>query len=447
MKGREFAVPSDFTNKLLVLWLYGMVASYFYCLPVFQASHVTVTDVRAYDIVFMIGLPLLLPNTAGLALTIREYPWIRSYFYFCAWAAVSLVFTFLLGGLGRGIIAVGRLARFVMYGVVHAAILAFVRDKRTLRRMGALFFLLIVLEAAISFLQTQRVIGQLWPGYWISNYEDLPVGTLGLHHLHMGSVSVMGIALGLALVNSSRNPLVLLLIPFCIVLCVIAIFSVSSRSGYIGAGIVVLVYALFVLESSRFGLRLRRLSRTLALILGVLFLFWVGREELVSNIVTTWERSVLSRYEYGGWVALSPRRVDIWLQVLDVAVKQPWILLTGTGIQNAVYALSSVGNAAHNNYLHVLVETGFFGLYLYLTMIWQIWKRIYEVNIETKDTGEEWLSLGFLLSFLAILVMNFFNENFYMQYSLFSFTGQLMALGALAMHPAWDRADKGAKKG
>jgi len=420
-------------HRLKLLWLYAMIASYFYCPPIGRLAHVELTDLRIYDIVFIIGLFLfIMPNLQTIICTIRSHNWLRAYFQFASWAAVTLTLVVILAGMAQAIIAAGRLARFIAYGFVHAALLTFVSDTSILKKMTRFFYILIAIQGFISFLQTRGIIPTLWPEYWLY-YGELPVGTLGPHHLHMGSIAIIGIALGLALLHLPGELLIRVIIMSSIGTLIYSIFNVESRSGYFGLGVIAFTYVLLVFRPRTFR---SRLIGIFLITLGLFAFFYWGREEVITPIKQKWEIGVWSRYQQGGLAELSPSRVNIWIQALKSLFYQPWILLTGVGIQNAIYAIR-IGNAAHNNYLHVLIEMGLPGLYLYLKMLSSMQKRIWQILHETNDPFGQNLALGFQIGFITILFLNLFNENFYMQYALFSFTGQLMALSAMAMHPAW----------
>jgi len=416
-----------------------MVASYFYVIPVTQISHVATTDFRLYDMVFIFGLIFLLPHFGQLRANIRSHKWLSRYMFFSLWCVVTVVFNLFLLGYSQAFIAAGRLGRFMAYGLVAAAILTFITKKEDLEKLVRFFFLLIALQALLSTLQSLGLVKQLWPDYWLQaggqagGYEDLPVGTLGLHHLHPGTLIVLGTSLGLGLLRYEKRLGVRLFITVSVVLMLYTSFIVVSRSAWLGLAIVVALFFLSLVKDPKKG---AMLGAVFWLIVVIACLIWLGGEGVQENISDSWNKGFEDKVEADGLTNLSPSRVAMWLDFPNVVMKHPWILIQGAGIQNAGRVLN-IGVAMHNNYLHVIVETGIIGFYLYVTMLLAIWRQSSLVVQAAEPGMGQAVIRGFRGAFAALLVLNFFNENFYMQYSSFSLTGQIMAFAALSLHPLW----------
>jgi hypothetical protein len=430
-------------SRFPVWWVYFMMASYFYCLPLMRIAHVTVTDVRLYDVMFLFGFVLvLLPHSYEILTTIRNNSWLRAYILFSAWCALSLIVTQVLAGGDQAFIAAGRLTRFIGYGLVAAGIVTFVKEKEDLQRLAWLFFILIAIQAYISFLQSFGYIGQLWPSYWVKNYEDIPTGTLSLHHLQMSTLCILGASLGLFLLGSKLNSFARWFIASSVCMMAYATFLVTSRSGWLGLGMVVCLFSLQTLR------RRQTFSTHIVifwLVVAIIGFLWLGREPIIEMMGNSWQRGYESKVETGGLTNLSVTRMDLLLDFPRVVSENSWVLLSGTGIENAVSVLR-YSNAMHNNYLNVIIETGLIGFLLYLNMLFLIWRRSVQVIERTNSAFGRTIALGFQVGFLALLTLNLFNEAFYMQYCVFSLTGQIMAFAAIALHPLWLNSTKDNKK-
>jgi hypothetical protein len=413
-------------------WLYLMVGSYFYCLPLARIHHVEATDFRLYDLMLFIGLLVfILPFYSYILETIRINKWISAYFLFTIWCLVSITVTMAMGGTDIAFVALARLSRFVAYGLVAAAIMTFISDEKELRRLCSFFFILIAISAFLSTLQSFGLVKQLWPQYWLY-YGNLPVGTLSPHHLHPGTVAVMGFALAIGyllyLKSFSR-----LLISFSLAVMVYATFILVSRSGWLGLIIVLGSTVFFMLrkiEIVKIGFLIFWVA------LGGASLIYMGGEKIVDNVQTDWQRGFEGRYKSGGAENLSQTRIALYLDLPNVIIENPWILITGTGIGNSIRVLRK-GAAMHNNYFQVLIETGVLGLYFYVSILILIWRQISIVASNVKSQFGKAFIFAFRNFFLALLFLNLFNETFYLQYSTFSLTGQIMAFAALSLHPVW----------
>jgi len=419
-----------------VMWVYLVIASYFYVLPLGRITTVDVTDFRAYDLMIMLGfLLVILPNLSAIGQAISTSPWLRAYMLFCAWAFLTLAMVIVTKGLGTTIIATARWGRFLAYGLVHATILVVVNERKQLVNLTWLFFLLAAFEGLLSTLQSLGIVPQLWPDYWLVVYGSRPVGTLGPHHLHAGTVSVMGASLGIALIRHYKWTFLRAGIALAIAPMVYTSFALGSRSGWFGLAAVVIYFVIFSRQ------KLRAFFPLIFIALGILAFVQLAGEQVSVIALESVNYRVVTEYQASGIEGLGSGRVDIWAVTFTVIWRKPWVLLTGTGIQNINIALP-FGGAMHNNYLQALIETGIIGLILYIRMLYFMWKRSKAVEGDSDSAFGRDLAAGFQAAFFAILLLNLFNENFYMQYSSFSLSGQIMVYAALALHPFWTEQRK-----
>jgi O-antigen ligase len=425
-------------DRVAVTWLYLMLASYFYVVPVGTLSITGPTDLRLYDVLFLAGgLFVLLPNLGKLNAAGRTQRWSRPYFLLALWVALTLAQTLSSKGLMFAGIAAGRIMRFTAYGTAALAVIALVQKRTTLYRMLGLFYILIAAEGVLSTLQSLGIVPYLFPERWATQYTAMPVGTLGPHHLQMGVVAVMAISVGIGLLQTDARRIAKLFVALGIGPLIYATFAVESRSGWLGLVVLSLYVALELLKIRRLG---RLVVVGLLVVFGIVFFLRVGGSGVERRAHTSFRVNFTERVETGGVSNVSPGRGLINADILNDIVRHPRTLLIGAGAQNAVTVLS-YGSAAHNNYLQVLIEAGLPGFFLYLWLLASIWRGSSGVKRRGLTDQARGIAFGFRGAFLVVLVLNLFNEAFWMQYATFSLTGQIMFLTAIALHPAWTQDD------
>jgi O-antigen ligase len=399
----------------------------FIAIPVTKVHHVLPTDLRIYDIVFGLGFfVVLVPRAKKLASGVVSVPWLKAYFWFCGIALASVAVVFVTSGPTLAVISIGRLARFVAFGIVASAVVVFVRQESTARRLQSLFLTCATAEAGLSTLQSFDVVPQLWPKYWLY-FGDVPCGTLSPHHLHPGMVYILGVALSLAMLITDNPLRVKVLSGAAIPVLILGTFAVRSRTAWAALAVVV---ALVIVKFPY-----RRISRAVTgmvwLAVGLVVVSTLTGQIGEQIVTSSWESGVAGKIRHGGVQNLSITRVQLVLDLPNVIKRQPWILLSGTGIQNAGSALR-YGNAMHNGFLHSLVETGIFGFFLYLLVFFRIHQML---RISEKLARTPWCraaSLGGFFAFGAVVVSNLANETLYMQYSMMSLIGQILLVFSLA---------------
>jgi O-antigen ligase len=418
-------------NGIAVALIYLISISYFYVLPLTRISTVATTDFRAYDLLIaMAGFLVILPRLKEITRAISRYPWIKHYMLFCCWAFLTLWIVYLYRGLALTVIATARWSRFLAFGLVHSAILVLIKERKHLVRLTWIFLLLSFVEAMLTTFQSLGLLPQLWPGYWVAVYGDIPVGTLGLHHIHAGTIAVLGVSLGIAFLRHYKSLLLRLFLSVSMAAMIYSTFAVESRSGWLGLAVVIAYFGL-VAKGKRISL-----IALLAIVFGVWVFVQLSGERVSVVAEEVIDRRLITIYQSGGLVGLDQERIRLWQDAVTGIINKPWFFITGAGLQNSSIILR-VGGAVHNNYLHVLLETGIIGLILYVRMLFFTFKRSKTVERNTNSMFGRNLATGFQSGFIAILILNLFNENFYMQYSSFSLTGQILVYAALALHPLW----------
>ena len=137
-------------------------------------------------------------------------------------------------------------------------------------------------------------------------------------------------------------------------------------------------------------------------------------------------------------------RVQGWIEMLEWFFRHPlsWFTGIGTGNWKAVIQPEIDFNAAHNNYIHFLIEGGFGGLVLFLIAIVMALKQSYQISKYPVPEISRWGQAMFTaISFWAISALS--QENFPPSSgfgSLLSFNLFLLAITAWAKQYIDERA-------
>lgn len=420
------------TRPFITLWVYLMVTSYFVVVPLGQLTTIAATDFRLYDLMFIIGfIFIILPNLKQILKTIRQNIWIKSYLKLTLWLSLGLIIVLILKDVNTAIIGAARVIRFAFHGFVAGVIVTFVPEKKTLYSLIWLFFILSVIQAVLSLLQFNGVLPTFFPSRW-DYYGKMPTGTLGPHHLHMGMICAISVCLGVSLAFIHRSIFTRIAIAISLGVLTFATFAVESRTGTVGI-LIGIIYLFFrLLRKFSFDL----IFMVIIIIIGIFFFYRNLDPSATFQIQDILKNKIVNPVETEGIGGMSTARYALAKDMPRVISENPWVLITGTGTQNAAIVLK-YGSALHNNYLHVLVEAGLFGLFLYLKMLFNIWKQSDHIYKFAKSDKGKIVNIGFIAAFIVILVSNFYNEAFYLQYASFSLSGQIMSLAALCLHPAW----------
>ena len=200
---------------------------------------------------------------------------------------------------------------------------------------------------------------------------------------------------------SSKNKILKLILSVCILLTLFSIFTISARASFISLLIVLisLVYFLFTNKRSIFEYLLLITSSALSLILNIFFTSRNSKDFLSrASSISLSEKSSNGRFE-------------LWRNAIDFISDNFFI---GTGIGNWKIAslpywkdkLSdyTVPYHAHNDFLEVFAELGFFGFILYLLIFLHTFRNCYK-HIRNKRPYAVFITA----SFFTFFIDSFFN--------------------------------------
>lgn len=408
--------------------LAGLITSYFYVLPLGRYAVAGIyTDYRLFDFAFLFFIIIVglnyLPQLRALGQDRSSFFTVTVVFLWLLW--MSLTLTFFLGGSSSLLPALIRAFRFSAYLLTAGFVVVIVNSAYRYRFLLGVIYLNIVVQALLAFAQGIGQLDSFWPDYWLRQYGVWPVGTLSPHHLHVGIVMLLGVALTLVFVRQPIGmPLRVLLIGLLGIMCAVIVMA-GIRTAMVG--LVGLAVADFL------GHKGRSLGYWVVVTLALVIMFRLSGTAVQSAVQSTFDRVVADRYNQLGLEGIMLDRVKVYSNFPDAIRAYPWILLIGTGFQNSTAYIGAAG--AHNNYLHVLFELGLVGLAIYMRFLFRVLSNLRSVAHKMEKTFEGAMALGMWGAFIAIMITMLMGETLWAQYSQFTLTGQIMALMALAISP------------
>jgi O-antigen ligase len=416
-----------------VTWLCILITSYFYCLPLGRCSFAGYqSDFRIFDFAIVL---FWLANWNYLSARIRI---IHRFHRFCTYyvkmvaivVVLSLIFTMIFREyyLGPAFI---RLFRFVAYLATLVACVAIVDSRQKFRTLLGVFYINILVQAILAFLQGIGVIEHLWPLYWREMYgfHDAPVATLSPHHKHISLVMLMGVCLSMALVQVNRSVLWKMLFAVAGIVMLIIPLLAGTRTFLLGIAGVCL--GLVWVTRARF------VSVALFLCLGYLLLFGYFddsiREATFERISEQYETRILREYNRGGITELASDRAVIYQSVAKAILSHPYLLVTGSGFQAAAEFI--YGTGAHNNFLQFLVETGLIGLFFFVAFLYTALRNLNWARRVGRYRTERVFAEFVLIGFIGLILTMLVGETFYSQPAMFTLAGQIMIFLSLGVAP------------
>ena len=399
-----------------------LIASYFYCLPLGRYTVLGFqTDYRIYDYMIFATMVALAPRMIPYLKVLyrRRILYFRPLLLLILLVWASMFFTFLFGGAKAFFPAIIRAYRFSAFLLTAGAIWFVIRNKWQWLLAFRFFYFLIAAEALIAFFQGIHLLPGFWPTYWQAAYRGgYPVATLSPHHKHIGVVMLMGTGLSLYLFQQASfwwwKSLYLFILALTLT---VPIFS-GSRTALLGLLGLLLGYAI--------GYRARGVYLWGVTAASFAFLFFAFKGYIRDPLEMRIQERLIIPIEKAGTAGLYEERTHIYFRDIPRGLmKAPWVLLTGTGFQNFATFFGATG--AHNNYLHVWMELGIVGFFVYLAMLYRIHKNL-RALWRHPDRPVRAMAKHIWAVFLGILFTMMVGESFWGQYSMFTLSGQIMTL-------------------
>lgn len=415
------------------LMLLVLITSTFYVVPLGRFEYFG-TSFRLFDFVFAFFFVFVAiwdwQRVIDVVKQNKKIFWWSSILLLMVWG--SLIFTILTGSASRFLPALIRSIRFSAYFFTGAFVVAFVDSLSKFRWALNIFYINIIVQAALSTAQKIGLIGTFWPTIYTMSYGTLPVGTLSAHHKHIGVVMLLGVGISLTFIRANKGVIRKLFAIIFMGLMIAATVFAISRTAWLGmAGLAAAYFFVYKERSLGIGILV-----VIGLILSLLILQWSGID-FISLLEEDVSMVVFDPYEREGIVGITGDRLKVYDNFPDAVAKAPWILLTGSGFQNAQTFIRSAG--AHNNYFQVLFELGIFGFIVYLGLLQQILKELLQAGIKLENKLQQTLAKDTFAVFIGILLTLFVGETFWGQPSMQTLTAQIMILVGLAVSPMYQQ--------
>lgn len=255
---------------------------------------------------------------------------------------------------------------------------------------------LLLIMMGLSVLVVNRSYYATLSGRDLSHFSYLvrdagPLGYAGVNGLAAFEAMLVSLLLGIVVFTRQVTAKVgiLLIIATC---CYCLLFS-FSRGGYVGILVGMIAVGMFK-------------SRWLLAVVAVLVIGWqtllpVSVQERIA--MTTGDAAEGQTFD-----SSAEERINLWEDAMVLFKQNP---ITGTGFET-YESMGRLGYAdTHNYYLKVLAETGVIGFFLFLVLLWKLFRSGVSLFFITDDPFWRGLSLGFIALLASTVVLNLFGDR------------------------------------
>jgi hypothetical protein len=313
----------------------------------------------------------------------------------------------------------------------------------------AIFLASWALASNLNVEALRRVIIRVWIASVIVDlvalYQGVVEGStrvssiLEPHHAHLGNYTALALMFAAMVVVIGRSTGTRLLATVSVVAAMGAMIMSANRANILGTGVGLLLFGL---------LRGWRGMLAVAAIVCAVVVIQPFSEALVSRAATTVDEKTPVAIQSGMETKVDPSSVDrilVWVGVLTRLQAESFgELLAGVGPGNFEFAMrpfltlhqiyvrvpTGSINGAHNNMLHLWIESGLIGLLLtagILIGLLTVFRRIGRSSIAKHRTLT---ALAFCTT-ISLIVSSLTQETFYAQPAMGSFFGLFLAFAAV----------------
>ncbi|MFC1553413.1 O-antigen ligase family protein [candidate division KSB1 bacterium] len=258
--------------------------------------------------------------------------------------------------------------------------------------------------------------------YYFMGLVDI-TSTLSPNHAHIGVYISLSFFVLLGFFRITDSFIDKFLIFLTLPMMVYIVFLSSSRMGVISLLFGIFIFLLF---SKKF------LPAALAVALAVFMIFF-GLDYLDSLMRVDESYAGIQNLERD---LSTMGRLYIWYGTYEMVTNNPTVLITGVGLAGFKSALLPYtqlidgASGAHNNFIHILVETGIAGLLIFLFLIYRILKQSLFLS-RISNNSDRFLYFGYFCGLAAIVFSCFTQETFSVQESLHNILGYIFLVTAV----------------
>jgi len=308
-------------------------------------------------------------------------------------------------GINFGIFQTARLLEYTMVWLFARNIIFDNRRLAWIRRtltVVALFIIIVCLLNALRIVTPSQLVSHLpWgfercgPWHYMQlKTKAIALGPLGYNPAYMAAELSLLTVMILGLRRNYR----FFISAGLVAISLIVVFLSGSR-----AGLVIFVTAILVWSFARFR-HFGIFVTILVLLVPMIYFFSDPMEMMMPR-----QAEIFSPGTAAG-------RTVIWKMAIEGILDNPMILLTGTGWGNTMVYM---GEAAHNLYLHIILESGILGFVLFCALGYQVFRLA---------SGPEELSHVFRAIFIGILIGALTQETLFPVASMGSFLGLFLCI-------------------
>lgn len=195
-----------------------------------------------------------------------------------------------------------------------------------------------------------------------------------------------------------------------------------------------------------------------AITVGMFFLFATKKKILLIPLLLTFicwqtvlpervkERIEMTTDDYGELDKSSAGRLDVWKESLDLFMENP---ITGVGY-GVFRSLGFRLGDTHNVYVKILVEQGLVGMFIFLLLLFTLFKQGIRLYLNGDDPPSRGLGLGFAIAIIVLAINNFFGDRWtYIEVSCYMwiFAGLVARLNIISLRADQEQPNQRKKTG
>lgn len=407
--------------------LFILLLSFSYAYPIIITPYGPSTYIRLDDLIFTLILTIWLLKMLGSGkISINITPLGRSILMFLSFILISFHRILFTSNVHHFMYASFHFIKLLQYFLVYILVSNCKLDEREKKYLFYSIWIAGLIVGIIGVLQITGVADIRYYGY-----EEMVrgkggiVSTLSYNYAHLGMYMLIVISITLSLLLSSKSLIWRISLLISMHFFLFVLFCTTSRASYlglIGSGVIYLILK----RREGWGI----LGLYLFLITLSVYLIEVFElNELISLLIL----KTLQFDQEGFYIFTDYSRIIIWKNLIEYLINNLDILLFGVGFMGYGYYLAepTSGYAGHNNFLHVLAETGIFGLVSFIIFLSTACRCVLKTIKESKTPFLKEVRIGFFCAFVGLLLTSFTQETFSVQPAMTNFLGYFLFLLAV----------------